>query len=135
MKRLTIDWKQVENLMATNVGQDFLSKVASYRDNLKFPSDEDLNGAAVALTRLQDTYRLSTASIARGELNGTKYSSELSAADCFELGRQAYNIEDYHHAFLWMREADDRLGHEVNETVERSDILEYLAFSTFKQGK
>lgn len=101
---------------------------------MKFPSDEDLSGAAVALTRLQDTYRLSTASLARGELNGVKYSSELSAADCFELGRQAYNVEDYYHTLLWMREADDRLRHEVNETIERSDILEYLAFSTFKQG-
>lgn len=108
--------------------------MATYREHLKFPSDEDLSGAAVALTRLQDTYRLSTASLARGELNGIKYSSELTAADCFELGRQAYNVDDYYHTFLWMREADDRLKHEVNKTTEHSDILEYLAFSTFKQG-
>lgn len=40
---------------------------------MKFPSDEDLNGAAVALTRLQDTYKLDTAEIARGEINGIKY--------------------------------------------------------------
>lgn len=33
-----------------------------------------------------------------------------------------------------MREADARLGREVNQTVDRSDILEYLAFSTYKQG-
>lgn len=64
-----------------------------------------------------------------------KYSSELSAADCFELGRQSYNNEDFYHTLLWMREADARLGIEVNETVDRSDILEYLAFSTFKQGR
>lgn len=94
-----------------------------------------MNGAAVALTRLQDTYKLDTSSLARGELNGVKYSTELNAADCFELGRQSYNNEDYYHTQLWMREADVRLGREVNETVHRSDILEYLAFSTFKQGK
>jgi prolyl 4-hydroxylase len=101
---------------------------------MKFPTEEDLNGAAVALTRLQDTYRLDTSSLARGELNGIKYSSELSAADCFELGRQSYNNGDYYHTQLWMREADSRLKRETNVTVDRSDILEYLAFSTYKQG-
>lgn len=101
---------------------------------MKFPTDEDLNGAAVALTRLQDTYRLDTSSLARGELNGVKYSAELSAADCFELGRQSYNNGDYYHTQLWMREADARLKREANVTVDKSDILEYLAFSTYKQG-
>lgn len=48
------------------------------QEEVKFPTDEDLSGAAVALTRLQDTYNLDTQSIARGELNGVKYSTELS---------------------------------------------------------
>lgn len=52
---------------------EFHENVTNYRNILKFPSDEDLNGAAVALTRLQDTYKLETASIARGELNGVQY--------------------------------------------------------------
>lgn len=51
----------------------FLENVTDHRNLLKFPSDEDLNGAAVALMRLQDTYKLETASIARGELNGVQY--------------------------------------------------------------
>lgn len=72
--------------------------------------------------------------MARGELNGVKYSSELSAADCFELGRQSYNNEDYYHTLLWMREANARLERNANETIDQSDILEYLAFSSFKQG-
>lgn len=51
----------------------FLENLTDYRNGLKFPTDEDLNGAAVALMRLQDTYELETASIARGELNGIQY--------------------------------------------------------------
>lgn len=54
-------------------------------DYVKFPSDEDLSGAAVALTRLQDTYNLDTQSIARGELNGVKYSTELTCEVFFIL--------------------------------------------------
>ncbi|RZC35039.1 P4Ha N and/or 2OG-FeII Oxy domain containing protein [Asbolus verrucosus] len=134
VKRLTTDWKEVENLITADISGDCLANITHVKETMKFPTDEDLNGAAVALMRLQDTYRLDTSSLARGELNGVKYSSELSAADCFELGRQSYNNGDYYHTLLWMREADSRLNREVNETVERSDILEYLAFSTYKEG-
>ncbi|XP_050074561.1 prolyl 4-hydroxylase subunit alpha-1-like isoform X2 [Anopheles maculipalpis] len=133
-KRLTTDWRYVENLMTYEVGKEFLENVTSYRSVLKFPSDEDLNGAAVALMRLQDTYNLDTASLARGMLNGVQYSTELSAGDCFELGRQSYLNGDYYHTVLWMREAMDRLTSEVNRTATKEDVLEYLAFSTFKQG-
>ncbi|XP_058127570.1 prolyl 4-hydroxylase subunit alpha-1-like isoform X2 [Anopheles coustani] len=133
-KRLTTDWRYVEKLMTYEVGKEFLENVTSYRSVLKFPSDEDLNGAAVALMRLQDTYNLDTASLARGMLNGVQYSTELSAGDCFELGRQSYLNGDYYHTVLWMREAMDQLTHEVNRTATKADVLEYLAFSTFKQG-
>ncbi|XP_076257689.1 prolyl 4-hydroxylase subunit alpha-1 isoform X2 [Rhynchophorus ferrugineus] len=134
VKRLTTDWGQVESVISTNINTDAIQNITYFKEHMKFPTDEDLNGAAVALTRLQDTYRLDTSSLARGELNGVKYSSELTAADCFELGRQSYNNGDFYHTQLWMEEAEIRYRHEVNETIEHSDILEYLAFSIYKQG-
>lgn len=114
----------------------FIENVTNYRNVLKFPTDEDLNGAAVALTRLQDTYNLETASLARGELNGVQYSSEMTVEECFELGRQLYMNRDFLHSILWMREAMDRLGRPQNKTstTKKEDILEYLAFSMYKQG-
>lgn len=94
--------------------------------------------------RLQDTYKLDTASIARGQLNGVQYSTEMSANDCFELGRQSYLNKDFYHTALWMHEAINRLSAAAaaNETdvseqaqhTTRADILEYLAFSVYKQG-
>lgn len=45
---------------------------------MKFPDDEDLSGAASALMRLQDTYLLDTATLARGQIEGTVKSPELS---------------------------------------------------------
>uniref|UniRef100_A0A1A9ZZL2 Uncharacterized protein n=1 Tax=Glossina pallidipes TaxID=7398 RepID=A0A1A9ZZL2_GLOPL len=136
-KRLTTDWRQVENLMAHDVGIDFLDNITNYRNVLKFPSDEDLNGAAVALMRLQDTYNLDTSSVARGELNGIQYSTEMSSDDCFELGRQSYVNHDYYHTVLWMKEAMSRMTEEPNNRTQsftKADVLEYLAFSTYKQG-
>jgi prolyl 4-hydroxylase len=131
-KRLTSDWKDLEQIMTMDVGSQFLNNITEYRDVLKFPSDEDLMGAANALIRLQDTYNLDTASLARGELNGVQYSTSMSSEDCFEIGRQMYNNRDYHHTILWMTEAINRLKNDSR--LPHSDLLEYLAFSTFKEG-
>ncbi|XP_012276583.1 prolyl 4-hydroxylase subunit alpha-2 [Orussus abietinus] len=135
IKRLTTDWKRIEELITQDVGNSFVENITNSRSDIKFPSDEDLNGAAVALMRLQDTYKLETAQIARGVLNGVQYSTGLTAGDCFELGRQSYNNGDHYHTVLWMQEAMDRLQDEQNRTsVTKPDILEYLAFSTYMQG-
>lgn len=72
-KRLTVDWREIESVMTYDVGNTFVQNITRYREVLKFPGDEDLNGAAVALMRLQDTYNLDTHKVAQGELNGVKY--------------------------------------------------------------
>jgi len=131
-KRLTSDWKDIERVMSMDVGSKFIKNVTKYREVLTFPSDEDLSGAAIALVRLQVTYNLDTSSLARGELNGVQYSTAMNSDDCFEIGRQTYLNNDYHHTILWMNEALDRLNN--NSHMSRADVLEYLAFSTFKQG-
>lgn len=61
----------------------------------------------------------------------------MSSHDCFEMGRQSYLNRDYYHTLLWMNEAMARLNNNTNETtsIPKADILEYLAFSVFKQGK
>ncbi|XP_046453899.1 prolyl 4-hydroxylase subunit alpha-1-like isoform X1 [Daphnia pulex] len=134
VKRLTSDWKKVEGVMTQNAGTAFMINITQHRGLLYFPSDEDLNGAAVALMRLQDTYKLDTHALANGDLLGKKYSRRLTAGDCWELGRQSYNNGDHYHTVLWMGEALNKWDDESNKTVTRNEILEYLAFSTFKQG-
>jgi len=131
-KRLTSDWRDLEQIMTMDVGSQFLNNVTKYRDRLTFPTEEDLTGAANALIRLQDTYNLETSSLARGELNGVQYSTSMNSDDCFEIGRQMYNNQDYRHTILWMTEAINRLNNDSR--LPRSDVLEYLAFSTFKEG-
>lgn len=63
----------------------------------------------------------------------------MTSNDCFELGRQSYMNGDYYHTKLWMNEAMDRLQAEHNRTyyseVSKADILEYLAFSVYKEGE
>lgn len=134
VKRLTSDWHKTEKLMQDPYYETAMKNLTQYRELLKFPTDEDLTGAATALIRLQDTYKLDTASVARGELNGIQYSTQLSAGDCFELGRQSYNGYDFYHTELWMNEALKRHEQERSNVTVRWEILEYLAYSTFMQG-
>ncbi|KAG8197753.1 hypothetical protein JTE90_006799 [Oedothorax gibbosus] len=134
VKRLSTDWKTTESLMMKSAGKAMIENITQSREDLKFPEDEDLTGAAEALLRLQDTYKLDTSTLARGQISGTKPSHELGAHDCFELGRQSYNSGDHYHTILWMQEALDRVDEETNKSVEKSEILEYLAFSTYMQG-
>jgi len=150
VKRLTTDWKVVENLVIAGpaeTGRAAIANLTSSVDTVNsFPSAEDLSGAADALIRLQDTYKLDTSTIARGQIpthysylhsQNTKFISndlELTAGDCLELGRHAYNMGDHYHTVLWMKEARDRLQEEQLKTADEAEIVEYLAFSTFKQG-
>ena len=71
-----------------------------------------------------------------GKLNGVNYGTSLSAHDCFELGRQHYNNGDYDNTIIWMKQAMKRLDQEVmgKETIKRSDLLEYIAFSYYTSG-
>ncbi|KAK9505080.1 hypothetical protein O3M35_009222 [Rhynocoris fuscipes] len=114
---------------------DAMMNMTEIRKYMKTPTDEDLTGAAIALIRLQDTYNMDTASVAKGELMGVQYTTQLSSNDCFELGRQSYYNQDFYHTVLWMTEALARHDRESNRTdTARWEILEYLAYSTYMQG-
>lgn len=106
VKRLTTDWKRVEELITEDVGKAFVANITHSRNDLKFPTDEDLNGAAVALIRLQDTYKLDTAQVARGMLNGKQYGTGLSGESLAprHYERWDYNADGFLIALLRGRE-------------------------------
>lgn len=56
----------------------------------------------------------------------------ISASDCYEIGKMTYNNDDYYHTTLWMEKAMNLVALEKNRTVQRMDILDYLAFSLYK---
>lgn len=72
-KRLTNDWNQVEVILQSEPGKEQLKNIKDAKTVLKFPTNDDLSGAAAALMRLQNTYKLDTSSLAKGILNGIQY--------------------------------------------------------------
>uniref|UniRef100_A0AC34GXF4 Procollagen-proline 4-dioxygenase n=1 Tax=Panagrolaimus sp. ES5 TaxID=591445 RepID=A0AC34GXF4_9BILA len=136
IKRLTSDWKYITHLMRSNTADYFIQNVTQGRVNngVKYPDEEDLEGAANALLRLQDTYQLSTKELSKGIVAGDNVGKPLTAQDCFEVGRAAYNGKDYYHTLQWMEEALEKLKTEDPPTKQESDILEYYAYALYKQG-
>ncbi|CAJ0602749.1 unnamed protein product [Cylicocyclus nassatus] len=136
IKRLTSEWKKVEHLMRNNVADRYIQNITAnrVRNQVKFPEEEDLSGAAVAIHRLQDVYKLDSVDIADGIILGEKVSHPLTAHDAFEVGRAAYNQKDYYHTLLWMQTALNKLENEELKTIPEEEILEYLAFSLYQQG-
>ncbi|XP_013418730.1 prolyl 4-hydroxylase subunit alpha-1-like [Lingula anatina] len=136
MKRFTVDWDGLRASLENENSEvkTLMSKFEQVREEGRLPKVSDLEGAAAALLRLQDTYQLNTSDIADGVLHGVKRSPGLTATDCFNLGKYAYDEGDNYHCLLWMQEALRRLEKENNSSVSRYLVLDYLAFATYNQG-
>ncbi|XP_040200575.1 prolyl 4-hydroxylase subunit alpha-2 isoform X1 [Rana temporaria] len=133
VKRLNSDWLSLENLVLQDSTKGFIANLTFQREF--FPSEEDETGAAKALMRLQDTYKLDPDVIAKGILPGTKYVSSLSVDDCFGMGKIAYHESDYYHTVLWMQEALKLLDEgEESVTISIAGVLDYLSYTVFQLG-
>ena len=133
VKKLSADFNAVKTMIFHPRSPEVIKNLT---DEVRFPDAEDLDGAAVALLRLQDVYALETSQMANGIIApGANESPRLTADDCFELGRQSYVKEDFYHTVLWMQEALERLHTtQFNPAEVEVDILEYLAFATYRLG-
>jgi prolyl 4-hydroxylase len=70
--------------MNGNKADTFIQNITSGRieKSVKFPEDDDLEGAAVGLLRLQDTYKLKTSDLANGFVGASSVGKGLNAHDC-----------------------------------------------------
>ncbi|KAM9319776.1 prolyl 4-hydroxylase subunit alpha-3 [Gastrophryne carolinensis] len=144
LKRLQSEWANVldkaeagDNVKALRSGYE---KVARH-----LPIEEDVDGAARALMRLQDVYSLEVKDLAMGVIRGggsSPYALQcrpMSADDCFHIGKVAYDMEDYYHSIPWMEEAVSMFRSSYGSWLtgdegSLEDALDYLAFSYYKAG-
>ncbi|NXI70483.1 P4HA2 hydroxylase, partial [Anseranas semipalmata] len=129
VKRLNTDWLELENLVLQDTTNGFIANLTIQRQF--FPTEEDETGAAKALMRLQDTYKLDPETLSRGNLPG---KSSLTVSDCFGMGKTAYNDGDYYHTVLWMEQALKQHDEGEDTTVSKVEILDYLSYAVFQFG-
>ncbi|XP_006759220.1 PREDICTED: prolyl 4-hydroxylase subunit alpha-2 isoform X1 [Myotis davidii] len=132
VKRLNTEWSTLEDLVLQDSAAGFIANLSVQRQF--FPTDEDETGAAKALMRLQDTYKLDPDTISKGELPGTKYEAVMSADDCFGMGRSAYNEGDYYHTVLWMEQVLKQLDAGEEAVTTKAQVLDYLSYAVFQLG-
>ncbi|KAL4716402.1 hypothetical protein ACJJTC_006764 [Scirpophaga incertulas] len=133
IKRLTVDLDFIEE--SIKIGTEYIKNITMNHSDVKYPTLEDLNGAAHALTRLQETYHLDVKELAEGMLNGVTYSTPMSAGDCYELGRALYNEKDYKNSLAWMMVAINKFKEENKPYIfDEVDILEYISFAHYLLG-
>ncbi|XP_062989044.1 prolyl 4-hydroxylase subunit alpha-1 isoform X2 [Elgaria multicarinata webbii] len=133
MKRLNTEWSELENLVLKDMSDGFISNMTIQRQY--FPNDEDQTGAAKALLRLQDTYKLDTDTLSKGNLPGVKHKTFLTVDDCFELGKIAYTEADYYHTELWMEQALKQMDDgEISSSIDKVSVLDYLSYAVYQQG-
>ncbi|XP_066216783.1 prolyl 4-hydroxylase subunit alpha-3 isoform X3 [Saccopteryx leptura] len=147
IKRLQSDWRNVvhsleasENIRALKDGYEKVEQ--------DLPAFEDLEGAARALMRLQDVYMLNVKGLAQGifqrvtgstitDLYKPRRLFSLTADDCFQVGKVAYDMGDYYHAIPWLEEAVSLFRGSYGEwntedEASLEDALDHLAFAYFQ---
>lgn len=88
---------------------------------LDFPIHDDVKGAANAIDRLQYVYELNISKLANGDLLGMKHRTILTLSDFYKLGQLSLKNFNFHHCFLWMREAE--VKYKPNSGVDMDYIL------------
>jgi len=54
------------------------------------------------------------------------------AYGCFEIGKNAYEQQDFYHQLLWMEAALNRLEEEKEATVDKALVLDYYSYALNK---
>ncbi|XP_062341463.1 prolyl 4-hydroxylase subunit alpha-2-like isoform X2 [Osmerus eperlanus] len=132
MKRLNTEWGQLESLVLQDPSDGFISNMSVHRQF--FPDEEDEKGAAKALMRLQDTYKLDSESFSKGKLPGMHSNALLTVDDCYDMGKTAYNEADYYHSVLWMQQALRQMDAGEDAVVTKADVLDYLSYSVYQMN-
>ncbi|XP_042909593.1 prolyl 4-hydroxylase subunit alpha-1 [Parasteatoda tepidariorum] len=132
VKQLSSDWNTTMKLIDNSKSREALTYLL-LRKSL-FPNREDFEGAAEALMRLQQFYLLDATTLANGDIKGLYKSPEMTAADCYEVGKHAYTIHWSNFSLMWMNEALNRLDEEEIHEIDKLVVLEYMAYSAYEVG-
>ncbi|XP_006628156.3 prolyl 4-hydroxylase subunit alpha-3 isoform X1 [Lepisosteus oculatus] len=149
IKRLQSEWLNVVHSNEAHENSQAF-KSGFEKEEGRLPNFEDLEGAAKGLMRLQDVYSLRVEGLANGlfqrvtagqtmDIYRPAVIVPLSGDDCFQVGKVAYEMEDFYHSVQWLEEAARLFRRAQGEWITEDegnlkDTLDHLAYSHFKTG-
>ncbi|CAG2114616.1 unnamed protein product, partial [Medioppia subpectinata] len=143
IKRMVNEWQEIQQFITTD--RQWLRSLSDQMTNLKLIYTHDLTKAARGISRLLRAYPLDIQLLATGLI---KYNTNdkqllfrnilsdtnLTASDCYLIGKQSYDYKDYNHSIQWLEVALMSADNGVNGVSDelRADILQYLSLSYYK---
>ncbi|CAN7941883.1 unnamed protein product, partial [Ixodes hexagonus] len=128
-KRMTVGLGTVESHIHAMRQFDPLVNITEMRRQRLLPWDEDFNGLAGSLVRLQDTYSLDLRELAMGHLRTETPRNKtvpgrlpLNARDCFYISQVALHQGFYDRAVEWAEQAIGKAASEVPPTITRQEL-------------
>ncbi|XP_049334373.1 prolyl 4-hydroxylase subunit alpha-2 [Astyanax mexicanus] len=132
MQRLRVEWATIMKFTKKSLFQNYQDLMEEEFHEL--PTEDDVDGAALGIIRLQEMYKLYPENITTNPLTGISF--DLKWERSFKLGKVAYSHESYQHAFLWFFKSLQKLGatKEENSDTYKKLLLEYLSSSAYEFG-
>ena len=127
----SVSWLNLANRLIDlyrSIYPDLQRDMARY--SVELPTSSDLQGAAEAMIRLQETYELSTNDTANGTIRGVQASQSLASEDCYEIGRAAIDVRQHGLGVQWLEKALEMGVESVGEWV--TDAL-YLLGDAYRR--
>lgn len=123
IKRFAVQFKKINEKMNSANWTKIESYVEEYEHLL--PTGDDLNGAALSLIRLQDTYNLSLTDLVQGQLLDIQTNIRMNARDCLFFAKQSFNHGYYGHSLEWFDQALKKANQEGNTTASVDEIIPF----------
>ena len=123
IKRFAVQFRKINEKMHMANWSQIKSYINEY-DHL-LPTNEDLNGAALSLIRLQDTYNLNYTDLINGKLLDVDSNIEMNARDCLFFAKQSFNHGYYGHSLEWFDQAMKKANQEGNQTAGVDEIVPF----------
>ncbi|XP_039431116.1 prolyl 4-hydroxylase subunit alpha-1-like [Culex pipiens pallens] len=128
-KRLVKDYQDIDELIRKGVGVDLID------GSTVLPTEEDLQGIAEGLSRLQDLYMMEATDLAKGNVYGHKLVRELTPDECYRVGLALAQGKYFTNANQWFREALRRWKAEDSPGISKFEILDYFTYSLTEDGE
>ncbi|KAH9363952.1 hypothetical protein HPB48_008542 [Haemaphysalis longicornis] len=137
-KRMIVDLGSIESQIHELHASDPLHNITAMRTNRLLPWDEDFNGIASSLVRLQDTYLLDMDDLISGHLTPSTVTSgpqknrtvhgrvPLNARDCYFMGQVALHNGFYDRAVEWIERAVAETSQEQSPSIAKEELSSYL---------
>ncbi|XP_018607374.1 prolyl 4-hydroxylase subunit alpha-2-like isoform X2 [Scleropages formosus] len=133
VRKLRSAWKTLEEVAQMSPSKGFLDALPEKSQH--FPGDKDIDGVALGLLRLQETYRLNPERMRGGGLPKLRTLEPPDPDESFHIATMAHQKHKTLLAFLWGQDALKQLDEGKTAVVTKKEVLYFLSPLAFQMGE